>query len=277
MNKFTHIITSGCSFSDISNGYTWPLHLSSSYNISSCHTGLSSQGNGLIARKALYAVHRALMQGINPEEILVGIMWSGPDRHDTYFSTMSDQLKDDVKKIDTMRINPTSFVEGDSGGWLIMNNNWKEKTSRIYYSHLHDFINHRINTYEKILWVQSQLKVLGINYFMVPYTNEVFNDITPDTNNYIHTNPNLLWMKNLVDWSHWLPVKSMHDWCYKYWTDDDFGTMTFQRIEDGVWITWPDNHPTEIMHKRFVEEIVLPHIETSFPNYFCPDFVEYKK
>jgi len=79
MKQFKHIITSGCSFSDISNHYTWPLHLSNSYGISCNHIALGSQGNGLIARKAVYAVQQALQQGYKPEEILVGIMWSGPN------------------------------------------------------------------------------------------------------------------------------------------------------------------------------------------------------
>ena len=193
MNRFEYIITSGCSFSDPSSGFTWPLHLSASYDADANHTGLSSQGNGLIARKALYSVHTAISSGIDPSKILVGIMWSGPDRHDSYFSTIDSQLSDDVKNLDFMYINPTTYVDNDTGGWLIMNHHWKEKTSKIYYSYLHDYVNQRINTYEKILWVQSQLKLLGVSYFMVPFTKEVFSN---NFNNEVihHSNPNIVWI-----------------------------------------------------------------------------------
>ena len=272
MNQFEYIITSGCSFSDPVSGFTWPVRLSASYKVKSDHVGLSSQGNGLIARKALYAVHKAMSSGVDPAKILVGIMWSGPDRHDTYISNLNGQLPDEVKNIDFMAVNPTSYVDGDPGGWLIMNHHWKEKTSKIYYCHLHDYVNQRINTYEKILWVQSQLKLLGIRYFMVPFTKEVFSDNFNDEAQF-HSNPNIAWMKKLIDWSQWLPVKSMHDWCYTYWTDDDFDKITFQQPQ-GDWMTWPDNHPKDFMHKRFVKEVVLPHIKKSFPDYYCPGLVE---
>lgn len=270
MKEFKHLITSGCSFSDARTPYTWPLQLSSSYNISSYHTGLGSQGNGLIARKAIYAVHRALMQGISPKEILVGIMWSGPDRHDFYFSNLKDQLPEEVKEKDFMSINPTSYVNNDPGGWLIMNHHWNENKSKIYYSYLHDYVHQRINTYEKILWVQSHLKLLGVSYFMTAFTDEVFNN-----HDNFHDNPNITWMKDLIDWSHWLPVKSMHEWCYQHWTINDFPTHRFQDKTTGEWREWPDNHPTEIMHKRFVKDVVLPFINERFPDYHCPEFKEY--
>ncbi len=269
MKQFKHIVTSGCSFSDTSTNYTWPSHLEASYDVNCIHMGLSSQGNSLIARKSIFAVQQLLNQGVNPSEILVGIMWSGPDRHDTYFSNLTGQLSTEIKNLDYMIINPTTYANGDQGGWLIMNPHWKEKTSKIYYSHLHDFVNHRINTYEKILWVQNYLKLLGIKYFMVPYTAEVFKETE------FYANPNVKWMKDLIDWASWLPVGSMHEWCYNYWTDDDFPKLDVQIDETGEWIKWPDNHPTRIMHERFTKEIILPHIKNRFPDYYCPEFKEH--
>ena len=40
---------------------------------------MGSQGNGMIARKAIWAVHEQL-KTTPPEQLLVGIMWSGPSR-----------------------------------------------------------------------------------------------------------------------------------------------------------------------------------------------------
>ena len=268
MKHFKHIVTSGCSFSDAITRYTWPIHLEASYDVNCVHMGLSSQGNSLIARKAIFAVQQLLDQGAKPDEILVGIMWSGPDRHDTYISNIKGQLSDDIKNLDNMNTNPTTYVDDDPGGWLIMNPHWKEKTSKIYYSHLHDYANHRVNTYEKILWVQSYLKLLGIRYFMSPFTSEVFKDSN------FHNNPNVKWMRDLIDWAQWLPVGSMHEWCYTHWTDDDFPQLDVKIKETEETIKWPDNHPTRIMHERFTKEIILPHIKNRFVDYYCPEFKE---
>lgn len=266
MKHFKYLVTSGCSFSDVATRDTWPAYLDTAYGIEYIHTGLASQGNSLIARKTIFAVQKLLNQGVNPAEILVGIMWSNPDRHDAYFSNLNDQLPAHVKYLDAMRVNPTAYVDNDPGGWLIMNPHWKQKTSNIYYSYLHDFVNHRINTYEKILWVQYYLTAAGIKYFMVPFTDKVFK------NEEFQNNPNVQWMKTLVDWTQWLPVDSMHEWCYTHWTAKDFPTIDIQNSTTGKLVKQIDNHPTDFMHKRFTKEIILPHIKNSFPDYFCPEF-----
>ena len=55
------LITSGCSFSEPIIAKTWPLHLEkylAPKNVN--HLGLGSQGNGMISRKAIHAIHNAL-------------------------------------------------------------------------------------------------------------------------------------------------------------------------------------------------------------------------
>ena len=263
MKQFKHIITSGCSFSDVVNQFSWPCHLTTSYNIECNHVGLGSQGNGLIARKAVYAVQQALQQGYKPEEILVGIMWSGPDRHDIYFENLSSQLEN----TDNWRHNPTHVVENDPGGWLIMNHHWTENRNKIYYTHLHDHVNQRVLTLEKILWVQNYLDNLGIKYFMTDFMTDGFSLRQ-------QSNPNITWLNNLVDKTKWLPVESMHTWCYKHWTDDHFPILDVT-LNDGQQIQVRDYHPQSYMHTQFVKEIVLPFIKTQFADYHCPQFIEY--
>jgi len=263
MKQFKHIITSGCSFTDVRNNFNWPLHLSASFGIKGNHVGLGSQGNGLIARKAIYAVQRALQQGYKPEEILVGIMWSGPDRHDIYFENLSAQLEN----TDLWINNPTHVVDNDPGGWLIMNYHWTEKTNKIYYTHVHDHVNQRVLTLEKILWVQNYFDNLGVKYFMTDFMTDQY--LERD-----YVNPNLVWLQDLIDKSKWLPVKSMHEWCYKYWTDDDFRLMNIT-LNDGKQIEVRDFHPNEIMNVRFAKDIVLPFIKENFIDYYCPEFKEY--
>lgn len=263
MKEFKHIITSGCSFTDVRNNHNWPLHLSESYEIKGNHVGLGSQGNGLIARKAVYAVQQALQQGYRPEEILVGIMWSGADRHDIYFENLSSQLENTDGWID----NPTHVVNNDSGGWLIMNHHWTEKVNKIYYSHIHDSVNQRVLTLEKILWVQNYFDNLGVKYFMTDFMTDQYMERD-------NVNPNIVWLQQLVDKSKWLPVKSMHEWCYEYWTDDDFALLNIT-LSDGKQIQIRDFHPNSDMNKKFVKEIVLPFIKENFINYYCPKFKEY--
>lgn len=268
MKNFKHLITSGCSFSDVGNNYSWPLHLESSYDaISSTHVGLGCQGNGLIARKAIHAVHTALKQGYKPEEILVGIMWSGNNRHDTYFKYLNHPIENN----DSWVVNPTHIVSKDSdpGGWLIMNHHWTEKTCKIYYSHLHDSINHQILTYERILWVQNYFENLGINYFMTKFMDEVSADADID-----RLNPNLTWLEEQVNYNNWLPVSSMHNWTYKFWSDEDYPIMNII-LDNGSELAIRDFHPQPDMHKGFVKDIVLPFINKRFDNYYCPEFKEY--
>lgn len=265
MKQFKHLITSGCSFSDCKNPITWPLHLGNSFEIDCNHRGLGSQGNGLIARKAIHAVHTALKKGYRPDEILVGIMWSGPDRHDLYFKRLNYQLENTDLWVD----NPTHVVENDPGGWLIMNSHWTEKTNKIYYSHLHDHDHQRILTSEKILWVQNYLKNLGVRYFMTRFMRDNYLDHP----NY-QLNPNIEWLEEQVDYSYWLPVQSMHDWTFNYWTENDY-PMLHIKLHDGQVVDVRDFHPKVEMHKKFVEEIVLPFIKEKFNDYQCPNFKEY--
>lgn len=262
MKQIKHIITSGCSFTDVRNNYNWPLHLSESFGIKGNHVGLGSQGNGLIARKAVYAVQQAIQQGYKPEEILVGVMWSGADRHDIYFENLSNQLENTDHWIN----NPTHVVDNDPGGWLIMNHHWTEKTNKIYYSHVHDPVNQRILTLEKILWVQNYFDNIGVKYFMTDFMTDQY--LERD-----YVNPNIIWLQQLIDKNKWLPVKSMHEWCYKYWTDDDFKLLHI--IHDGKQLAVRDFHPNEVMNVRFAKEIILPFIKETFTDYYCPEFKEY--
>lgn len=78
------LITGGCSFSECESPWisTWPKHLANTLSeYQHIGTGLSSQGNGLISRQVIYQVTESLKR-TSTNNILVGVMWSGPDRHD---------------------------------------------------------------------------------------------------------------------------------------------------------------------------------------------------
>lgn len=254
MTTIKHLITSGCSFSDVINGISWPLHLEKTLSVISNHCGLGSQGNGLIARKALYAVYTALKQGFKPEEILVGIMWSGANRGDIFFQ--HDLNLSPYKDANGWVKNPSCFVENALGGWLLLNPWWKEPINKIYYSKIHDSLGSVINTYEKILWTQNTLKMLGVNYFMTAFH--------PDT--YAHNefvgNANLTWLSDQIDLTHWLPITNMTDWTTSIWSDDHFQQVRYNNKLENTDITEVDYHPSRKMNIKFVKDIILPHLNS---------------
>ena len=258
MYSFKRIITSGCSFSDPRLEHTWPHFLTSTYDIPSNHLGLVSQGNGLIARKAIYAVQEALKSGIKPEDLLVGIMWSGPDRHDMYFSDLNEA----IINTDGWVENPTRISEEDHGGWLIMNHHWIEGRNKAYYSQFHDIVHQRVLTLEKMLWTQEYLKGLGVPYFMTRFM---------DTDLLMPENVNTRWLESMIDYSYWLPIGSIHSWTYNYWTDEDYPLLDIEQ-RDGSMLSVRDFHPTFVMNEKFVEEVVLPFIRERYNNYYTPKF-----
>jgi hypothetical protein len=269
MKQFKHLITSGCSFSDPLTGTTWPLHLSNTLKTDATHTGLCSQGNGLIARKAIYAVHNALKQGYKPDEILVGIMWSGSNRHDSFVKQFNrDEIENHKKTCGWLR-NPEVFVDNAQGGWILMNPWWNEKHNKIYYSGLHDNLGGVINTYEKILWVQNYLKNLGINYFMSAFHPDTYSHYTYDNDD------NIIWMKEQVDTSHWLPITTMHDWVTSKWSEEHFLRYWFIDKKRDIEYLNIDVHPTRKMHVEFTKDIILSFLINKFNDYSYTEFDEY--
>jgi len=88
------LVTSGCSFSlydpsEEGHPHGWPYFLQQqllsdgilSEDFSSFHRGLGGNGNMLIARNTMEAISRLLDKGMNGEEILCVVEWSGTNRH----------------------------------------------------------------------------------------------------------------------------------------------------------------------------------------------------
>ena len=88
------LVTSGCSFSlydpsEEGHPHGWPYFLQQKLlsdgtlpeDFSSFHRGLGANGNMLIARNTMEAISRLLDKGMNGEEILCVVEWSGTNRH----------------------------------------------------------------------------------------------------------------------------------------------------------------------------------------------------
>ena len=78
-----HLITTGCSFSTFQK---WPSYLRTKTNIPMYSLGQDSAGNDWIAKTAIYQAHKLLQSDVNPEEILIVVMWSGIDRKGLFIS-----------------------------------------------------------------------------------------------------------------------------------------------------------------------------------------------
>lgn len=226
------LITGGCSFSECISPWieTWPKHLA---NFLKEHkhtsTAMSSQGNGLISRRIIYQVSEAL-KTTNSNDILVGIMWSGPDREDFYFTKSPAVVKED----DYME-NPTRFVSDSVGSWLIINHHWKTALAQNYYRHFHDMVGQYIYSCEHILRTQWFLKMHNIKYFMTTYTNKVFNKTT-------HLDVKHLY--DQIDFAQFLPVAGEYEWC------KEFSGLSFP-VEGDI-------HPSSEQHRLFTEQVIMP-------------------
>ena len=234
-----YLITSGCSFSECISTWldTWPRHLARHLPGSNHVSGaMGSQGNGLISRSIIYHVSRAL-KTTTTDNILVGIAWSHPDRHD-FYSDADPSLFE--KNIDGWMENPTTFSKTSDKKWVILNHSWSNDFAKQYYSTFHSDIGSMIYTLEHMLRVQWFLQVKQIRYFMTTYTSNVFYD-------QCSTHPDLKPLYEQINFDSFLPVKGIYEWCR------DYSKLPFP--------TEDDHHPGTDQHSMFTTQVILPFLK----------------
>ena len=227
------LVTGGCSFSECVGTWTdtWPRQLSNSLsNYQHVSVGIGSQGNGLISRKIIYQLTEILKNN-DPADVLVGIMWSGPDRYDFY----RENIK--IDNIDGWMENPTAVVP-DQKNWIILNHMWRNEFARSYYSTFYSAVGSLIYSYEHILRVQWFLKLHNIKYFMSTYTAEVFPAYK--------TNIEVTYLYDQIDFDQFLPVDGEFEWCR------DYSGLAFPKN---------DNHPTSAQHAEFTQKVIVPFLQ----------------
>jgi len=255
------LITSGCSFSETAspesdNWVTWPWHLyqklqQHGYNdFRNCAMG--SQGNGLISRGIIYNVIKAL-ETYKPEDILVGVMWSGSNRHD-YRTTRTDLLSFGTTNTDGWIENPTGLVSDSEKKWVILNHGWTTKESEVYYKYFFDYIGHWIYSIEHVLRTQYFLKSKNIKYF---FTNFADNNIVDWTSmDYKIHKSEIDYLYNEIDQSYYLPVSSEHRWVYENsTTKEEFRQKHFVNNDWSYWI-----HPNRQQHQEFTNQVIYPYL-----------------
>lgn len=204
------------------------------------NVALGSQGNGLISRKLIQRVTQDL-NTFRADEILVGIMWSGPDRHDFFSDDPGSHLGKDIN--DGWIENPTQVTPHGSksdSGWIICNHDWKNPASQSYYKNFYSQIGQMIYTLEHILRTQWFLDKNGIDYFMTTYTSEVLPSLLLE-------HPELRYLWSLVDKQKFLPIAGCFEWCR------DNTDIHFRRY---------DNHPLSEHHELFVKRFMVPHLKS---------------
>jgi len=243
------LITSGCSFSEcityIAGSGTWPRHLAKMLDgYEHISYAMGSQGNGLISRGIIYGVCEALKTH-KPEDILVGVMWSGSNRFDYKCEDPKD-LHFTQNKVDNGWIeNPTSFVKDGKKDWVILNANWTDNNveAETYYRMFHSNIGSSIYSIEHILRTQYFLQKHNVNYFFTDFVDENI------VSNFLMKHPDVSYLYQLIDRDYYLPVSSEFTWVRE-------NTKFSHLWNDPSLSYW--EHPKSEMHKEFVEQVIYP-------------------
>lgn len=254
------LLTSGCSFSECTNSYigTWPRHLYRSLRPHeySEHrsSAMGSQGNGLISRGIIYQVTEALKTH-QPGDILVGVMWSGGDRHD-FRCTDPNLLGFVTKQINNGWMkNPTGFVKNTEPHWVILNQHWAfdgNPEAETHYRLFHDDIGASIYSIEHVLRTQWFLQSHGIPYFFSDYIDNNLGSIK----NLQHTEVKYLY--DQIDRGQYLPVTSEYSWVLRH----AINASELKPLPNNgpTWVRGVQ-HPTTEHHKEFTDQVIMPWLQ----------------
>jgi hypothetical protein len=257
--KIRCLLTSGCSFSDTEHGdayKTWPQHLNESLNTNRwINKGRGGQSNKLIRMGVLYQVSN-LLKEYKPEEILVAIMWSGPDR------TALMVNRDEYPLTNQVWVDPHNFIDEPTEllwkPYLVAHSR-DDRDIREYYEKYHNEVSSVVDTLHDILYCQTYLDLLGIKYYMstawdiFQYISDTFipvgqwkDDVYRNPKTSFNEDPNISWIVDRIKWDKFLDVVGQWEWCHKVNPERD----------DIV-----DHHPSPEEHNKFVKELILPHID----------------
>lgn len=261
------LVTSGCSFSDTQHWTvhkTWPIHLQRSLGVENLYNeARGGQSNDLIGVRTIYRINK-LLRDNKPEDIFVGIMWTGTDRRAFYLD------KDHDEKTDKDWIDSHSWIDEDGEGvWKPLNiahafEDHTKSTSmeRIYYNNIHTINGATSDTLHMINYVQNYLQRLGIRYFMTTSWN-IFDDMVTFNEPYYRGQPeiygdktlsvsprlnqnDLKWIRDLIDWNKFIPTEGMWEWLQSTYPSRDPHQNS--------------HHPTEEENKLFTEKMIAPFI-----------------
>jgi hypothetical protein len=280
-----NIVTGGCSFSETRNcidyhnfgmmdeyddfqpesGYkSWALHLEDLIPNSTVHnTAMPGAGNGYISRAVIYKVQQLIDKNKTPDYVVIQL--TACDREEVLVDV--DDAKDTTNT--NLLCHHIPFLDNNdhSEGWGELpydrikeqNNNmmWvkfnytKDSILKYYYKYYNNEVFSTVKTLERILTLQWFLKVNFINYKMFCGWN-LFNSL-PQIPRY-PVEIRHLW--KMVDWDNfWFHEKlgGIKEWSYANLPFEE-RFITGNRVQkDGSAL---DEHPSNIAHKTFAQEVV---------------------
>jgi hypothetical protein len=273
--KYKKIITCGCSFSDPGTPFTWVNLLERNLKRNNPdlvfdHRGLSSQGQQLIQKKTIHAIWKALSEGYKPEEICVIVMWSGHERRSFHINsrdTMERILNHWSKKEVQYQLqfgnleNSSDSIAligqpgtklcipyNKNGGWYITSQYFDElsffKEYFMFNSGLEESI---MLSLENMVMLQSLCKVNNIKLYEQFYMDNVYEnmELFKDYTECKH-------LYELLGKSNYVSTQSIH------------GYLKSIEIEDCQYFkTAIDNHPNAHGHMVWLNNILLPHLEST--------------
>lgn len=246
------LITSGCSFSQFpvlnndgnidnythGDAVTWPLHLSKKLGVRSEFLGRAACGQGIISRTVIHSVNNALKK-YSADELLVGIMWSGIDRHEIYNTRVGRRKQHSTISVEH-DTDPQWVADKTKQHYALLNHWSTDQLSRMYFKLFHDEIGSAITSLEHMLRVQWFLKLHNVKYFMTHFNADIFL-----IEKHAKNNADVKYLYEMIDWNEWLSVRDMTTWAES--TNLPFSS-------DGV-------HPSTKMHRLFVNEVIIPHLQ----------------
>lgn len=238
------LITGGCSFSQPNNqDINWIHHLTDYIKPKSfSHTGLGAAGNGMISRRVIRETIKQL-ETHNPSDMLVGIMWSSFNRRELYSIKHVEHHVLNTSNHESYS-NPATGYVSEHSNWYLINEHWNDPLTTNFFKNSYNFEDSLINTFEHILRVQWFLKSNNIPYFMTEFDYTAFDDF-PFSRPW-QNNPEIMFLYNQIDKSHWLPIENCFQWC-KEESGKDFARP-------------PDPHPSTEQHIEFTNRVIIPYL-----------------
>lgn len=221
------------------------MHLSTRNNWKLLNYGFMQSGNDMIARTLIRGVSESLKED---NDIIVGVMWSGKDRHAVFNPDMPNPASDNFAYgprnfIDTpVDVHHPKTVSLRKGGWLnffpnldaILDHPWLDLSS-LWYKNYNNKIYSDIMTLENILQAQTFLELHNIDYFMSGFMDDTLQ---------FKLNKHTQWLYDLINWDKFITV-GMLEWCE---------SRNYIRSET-------DRHPTDAGSLEYTKQIIEPHLK----------------
>ena len=260
------LVTGGCSFSV--DG-CWPTQLAYGLDMEYMIAGQSGAGNEFIMTATLFNISNLLAEGKDPEDLLVGVMWSGADRITHHFIDAEENRLGDCA-------GAWGKISDESGDYItfapsqVKQSRQDINTGKNRYADLGDFILNELyatdvqrvlHTLKSIFTLQEYLKRHEIQYFFMRYTEDAFlqwifdRDDTPSSGlGWEHDD--IKWWVKLIDWDKFIEG-GMYQWCY------DHADRPFVEEKKFGWEPTRNSpqHPSHPQHQQYTEQVIIPYLK----------------